>query len=658
MSISISRYVDITSAVGGASVVGQRSLVLRIFTGNTLVPPQTFVSFTTSAAVGDYFGTSSEEYLRAAFYFSFISKIITVPQSLQFARWAVSNTAPSVVSSVSNSPSALSVWNTITTGSLGLTIGAVTASFINIGFSSTQTGSTTNTSVTVTGLSSTAQLVPGMSVTGTGIAATTVIATIVSSTSITLSLAATATGTPSLTFAVVGYAQIAAIVQGVINTNGNANFSGATVTVDGNGQFVFTGGVTGTTPTPITISVQAGATGTDLTKLGLLGWLPAASYDSFGNYVSGAITSNGLGLETITQTLSTSASVSNNFGTFLFLNNLSLSLANAILAAAWNVSQNNTYMFCVPVTAGNYLTWSADMGGLGTYAGTALTLSGNSINVTATTANSSNQLTNVSNIGALSVGMVVSGAGIPSSPLTTITAINTATLVVTLSQAATASATVVLNFIANEYPEQIPAMILAATDYTLANSAQNYMFQGPFTGLTPLVTTDTLANAYDAVSVNYYGSTQQAGQTLNFYQTGVLQGTNTSPLDMTSYTNEMWLKDAITVQIMNLFLGLSQIPANVQGQGLLLTAIQAPINLALVNGSISVNKALTTTQKSYITGITNDPYAWYQVQDIGYWLDCEIVSPVSPATAYTAEYTLVYSKDDVIRMVTGTDVLI
>jgi len=658
MSISITRYVDITSGVGGASVVAQRSLVARIFTGNTLVPPQTFVSFKTAAAVGSYFGTGSEEYLRAVFYFSFISKLITVPQALQFARWTTANSAPSVVSSVSNVPADFSVWNAVTTGSLGLTVDGIVGTFTNIPFSSSQPSVTTSSSITVTGLTSTAALVPGMSVTGTGIAANTVIVT-ASGTSITLSIAATATGTPTLAFAVTGYDQIAAILQKIIRTNGNTNFSACTVVVNGNGQFVFTGGVVSSTQTPATISVQAGSAGTDITGLSYLGWLPAATYDSFGNYVSGAITSSGLGAETVTQALTSSAAASNNFGSFLFLNNLSLSITDAVAAAAWNITQNNAYMFCVPVTSSNYAAWSADVGGLGTYAGTALTLSGNSISVTATTASSSTQLTNVSNISALSVGMIVSGAGIPASPpVTTITAINTATGVVTLSQAASASATVVLNFILNEYPEQIPTMVLAATDYTAPNSAQNYMFQGPFTNLTPLVTTDAAANQYDAVAVNYYGNTQQAGQSLNFYQTGVLQGTSTSPLDMTSYTNEMWLKDAIAVQIMNLFLGLSQIPANAQGQGLLLTAIQAPINLALLNGSISVNKALTTTQKSYITSVTNDPYAYYQVQDVGYWIDCQIVPPVSPATAYTAAYTLVYSKDDVIRFVSGTDILI
>ena len=271
MSISITRYVDITSGVGGASVVAQRSLVARIFTGSTLVPPQTFVSFKTAAAVGSYFGTGSEEYLRAVFYFSFISKLITVPQALQFARWTTENSAPSVVSSVSNVPADFSVWNAVTTGSLGLTVAGIVGTFTNIPFSSSQPSVTTSSSITVTGLTSTAALVPGMSVTGTGIAANTVIATIVSGTSITLSIAATASGTPTLAFAVTGYDQIAAILQKIIRTNGNTNFSACTVTVNGNGQFVFTGGVVSSTQTPATISVQAGSAGTDITGLSYLG---------------------------------------------------------------------------------------------------------------------------------------------------------------------------------------------------------------------------------------------------------------------------------------------------------------------------------------------------------------------------------------------------
>lgn len=76
MSIPITRYVNITSGVGGIDSVAQRSLVLRVFTSNSLVPVQTFVSFTSPLAVGNYFGTGSEEYLRAVFIFHFLVKIL------------------------------------------------------------------------------------------------------------------------------------------------------------------------------------------------------------------------------------------------------------------------------------------------------------------------------------------------------------------------------------------------------------------------------------------------------------------------------------------------------------------------------------------------------------------------------------------------------
>lgn len=62
------------------------------------------------------------------------------------------------------------------------------------------TGTTTDTLTSVTSISSTAQLEVGMYVSGTGIQAGTTIASITSNTAIVLSLAATATGSPTLTF--------------------------------------------------------------------------------------------------------------------------------------------------------------------------------------------------------------------------------------------------------------------------------------------------------------------------------------------------------------------------------------------------------------------------------------------------------------------------
>ena len=110
-----------------------------------------------------------------------------------------------------------------------------------------------------------------------------------------------------------------------------------------------------------------------------------------------------------------------------------------------------------------------------------------------------------------------------------------------------------------------------------------------------------------------------------------------------------------------LFLSLAKISANAQGSGQVITALQSVIDQAVFNGAISVNKSLTTAQQLYITEITNDPDAWRQVQTIGYWVSCVITSAVNPIThlvEYTATYTLVYSKDDIIRSVSGTDILI
>src|SRR4051812_24416653 len=87
MSISLSRYVDITSGVGAGANVSTRSLNGLIVTGNPLVPTNRFLTFESASDVGTYFGTSSEEYARAVFYFGWISKNITAPQALNFWFW-------------------------------------------------------------------------------------------------------------------------------------------------------------------------------------------------------------------------------------------------------------------------------------------------------------------------------------------------------------------------------------------------------------------------------------------------------------------------------------------------------------------------------------------------------------------------------------------
>lgn len=213
--------------------------------------------------------------------------------------------------------------------------------------------------------------------------------------------------------------------------------------------------------------------------------------------------------------------------------------------------------------------------------------------------------------------------------------------------------------LAGEFDEMCPMIIMAATDYSKRNSVQNYMYQQ--FNLTPKVTTTPQSDQLDLLRVNYYGVTQTAGQLVAFYQRGVLGGGSTAPVDMNTYANELWLKDRARSDILSLMLSLARISANVEGNGQIIGIVQqGAVNQGLFNGTISVGKTLTTVQKLYIAQITGDDLAYSQIQGIGYWLTCDMQSYVTQdgRTEYKAVYTLVYSKDDDIRKVEGTHILI
>jgi hypothetical protein len=422
-----------------------------------------------------------------------------------------------------------------------------------------------------------------------------------------------------------------------------------------NNSFIFTSGVAGAS----TISVQSTSSGQDIAGISYLGWLPKEIYPngifSQAIYSTSATWVNGAAAESITVVLTASQALSNNFGSFLFLNNLGLTLTQAEEAATWNsaVAQNNMYLFSVGVIAANVSDWAA---GLAPYEGTALTLTATPLVITGNITSSSVIVSSLNqDTAGLQVGMPISGTGIPSGTVLS-QIIDGSTI--HLSQASTATATESLTFSTVQFPEQAPVMIEAATDYTNINSVQNYMFQ-VFPGLTPLVTADSTANSYDLLSVNYYGQTQTGGTSFNFYQRGLLFGTSSAPLDMNTYVNEIWLKDSIASTLLSLQLNLNQLSANQQGRSQVLLSIQSVINQALTNGVISVGKTITTAQQVFIGSITNSPNAWHQVQTAGYWVDCVIqpIPNVTP-TQYEAVYTLIYSKDDVIRFISGADILI
>jgi len=510
MSIPITRYVDINSTVGAGVQVSQRLLVGRIFDTNALIPTNSFLSFTTASQVGDYFGLASEEYSRAVFYFSWVSKNRITPDVLQFASYTPNPVPPRVFGAVkAQDPGD---YLSITAGSFGITIGA---EFFEVS-------------------------------------------------ALDLSTA-------------VGLDGVATLITAAINSLSNDTmWAAALVTYDAvEGRFLFFGGEA---VDDSEISISVGTSG-NVELASLLGWLA----------VDGAIYSGGSTGQTPVEAVQASANVSDNFGSFLFMQDLTLDEVTNL--AIWNNLPENNLKFMYLVAVDDESEATTYAAALAIYGGTGLTL----------------------------------------RPIPT------------------------------EYPEQAPMMILAATNYANVNSAQNYMYQ-QFPGLTPSVTTESKANVYDGLRVNYYGETQTAGQNLSFYQRGNLQGDpNISPIAMNVYANEIWLKSTMTSTLIELLLTVNRLPANKTGTSRLLSVLQTVIQQALDNGVISVNKQLSDRQIAYITDASdNDENAWYQVQNSGYWVNADVESfePTPGNVEFKAVYTLIYGKDDVINKIEGEQILI
>lgn len=214
--------------------------------------------------------------------------------------------------------------------------------------------------------------------------------------------------------------------------------------------------------------------------------------------------------------------------------------------------------------------------------------------------------------------------------------------------------------LAGEYQDMQDAIIFAATDFTQLNGDPGYMYT-EFDSQTAAVTDDSLSGTLDGLGINYYGQTQVNGTNLTFYQDGVMTGGATDPRDSNVYANECWLKSYAGASFMSLQLS-QKVPANTIGRGLLLAKLTKDIiPAAQRNNTFSVGKPLTVDQQLFITEQTGDENAWQKVQNQGYWYDIVLssfVDPVSGLTKWQAVYSLIYSKDDLVRKVVGTHTLI
>lgn len=130
MPIPSTRYVEITSAVVGASSVATQSLTGRRFTSNPLAPIGSILTVLNGGAQ-DYFGAQSDEAVFAAEYFSYVSPApASRANNLQFAGYAPNGRAP-VIFGGENTTSLANI-KLIDDGSLRIQLGTAVANLTDL----------------------------------------------------------------------------------------------------------------------------------------------------------------------------------------------------------------------------------------------------------------------------------------------------------------------------------------------------------------------------------------------------------------------------------------------------------------------------------------------------------------------------------------------
>lgn len=203
---------------------------------------------------------------------------------------------------------------------------------------------------------------------------------------------------------------------------------------------------------------------------------------------------------------------------------------------------------------------------------------------------------------------------------------------------------IVLDSSTSSYCEWMPMAFIASINYSVRNSASTMMYK-VFGGADVTVSTNTDANKYDNLRINYVGIVQSRGKVRKFYQTGV----NMDGMDLGVYVDSCWITSEIENGWIDLATGSNRIPANAQGATAVSTMITSVAERAIDNGCILLDKPLTENQKQSIREMIGDG-GITAIQSVGYFVTSQIVFEEN---RYICRYILVYAKGDTIQKVVG-----
>lgn len=274
MAISMSKYVAITSGVGGAAAAAKKDMIARILTTNVLAPFNKVLEFGNDASaalknVGEYFGTQSDEYIFASKYFGWVSPMITQAKKISFVRWAKTAIAGTIIPTIK--VPALASFTGIEDGTMTFVIDGTSYDLTGLDFSEA-----------------------------------------------------------------AALADVATVIQTALRAKDNAQLTACTVSFVANEGFRFTSGVAGDCIIGYAIK---GETGTDVAEL--LGWTSNKS----------PVLSNGSNVETLTDALTRTTDISDNYASLLCLD--TLTVAEHVEVAEWTKAQNYRLVYHALCNEGN-----------------------------------------------------------------------------------------------------------------------------------------------------------------------------------------------------------------------------------------------------------------------------------------------------------------
>lgn len=161
-------------------------------------------------------------------------------------------------------------------------------------------------------------------------------------------------------------------------------------------------------------------------------------------------------------------------------------------------------------------------------------------------------------------------------------------------------------------------------------------------GISPRVTSESVADALEAVRCNYTGEFATRNDRFDFFNQGTLTSDQYGYIDV--LYGSIYLKNAIQVSCMEGFQRTNRTPYNARGTALIRAWVQDPINRCINNGVIDAGITLNESQRAQIMQEVGDDLADTACNDIqskGYFVNISLPDAAGRATR-EAPYVTVY----------------